>query len=131
LHLIGLIANLYLGQKVRVRIEGEYSEPRLIGRGVRQGCPLSGLLFNTYIEELKRETLENTKEGVKVKVGGKLIKALRFADDQAMLAGSQSDLQRMIDRLTMESVNHNMKINTKKTKVMRVSKGSESAMKIG
>src|SRR6218665_428959 len=47
-----------------------------------------------------------------------------------MLAGSLSNLQRMMDRLTMVSVNYNMKINTKKTKCLRVSKGSESAMKI-
>ena len=49
-----------------------------------------------------------------------------------MLAGSLSDLKRMMDtcRLTMVSVNYNMKINTKKTKVLRVCKGSESAMKI-
>src|SRR6218665_2256176 len=47
-----------------------------------------------------------------------------------MLAGSLSDLQRMMDRLTMVSVNYNMKINTKNTNVLRVSKGSESAMKI-
>ena len=43
-----------------------------------------------------------------------------------MLAGSESDLQRMMDRLNMVSVNYNMKINTKETKVLRVSKGSES-----
>ena len=43
-----------------------------------------------------------------------------------MLAGSESDLQRMMNRLNMVSVNYNMKINTKKTKVLRVSKGSES-----
>ena len=43
-----------------------------------------------------------------------------------MLAGSESDLQRMMNRLNMASVNYNMKINTKKTKVLRVSKGSES-----
>ena len=47
-----------------------------------------------------------------------------------MLAGSLSDLQRMMDRLTVVSVNYNMKINTKKTNALRVSKGSESAMKI-
>src|SRR6218665_405069 len=46
-----------------------------------------------------------------------------------MLAGSLSDLQTMMDRLTVVSVNYNMKINTKKTNVLRVSKGSESAMK--
>src|SRR6218665_1601442 len=43
-----------------------------------------------------------------------------------MLAGSESDLQRMMDRLNMVSVNYNMKINTKQTKVFRVSKESES-----
>ena len=43
-----------------------------------------------------------------------------------MLAGSESDLQRTMDRLNMVSVNYNMKINTKKTKVLRVSKGSDS-----
>src|SRR6218665_3548132 len=77
-----------------------------------------------YIAELIREALENTEEGVKV--GGKLVKALKFADDQAMLAGSEYDLQRMMDRLNMVSVNYNMKINAKKTKVLRVNKGSES-----
>jgi len=82
-----LIANLYLGQKVNVRIEGEYSEPGPIGRGVRQGCPLLPLLFNLYIEELIREALKNTEE--EAKVGGKIVKALRFADDQAMLVGRQ------------------------------------------
>jgi len=63
-----LIANLYLGQKVRVRIEGEYSEPGLIGRGVRQGCPLSPLLFNINTEEQIREAAENTEEGVRWEV---------------------------------------------------------------
>src|SRR6218665_1045965 len=43
-----------------------------------------------------------------------------------MLTGSESDLQRMMNRLNMVSVNYNMKINTKKTNVLRVSKGSES-----
>src|SRR5215469_18848896 len=44
-----LIANLYLGQKVRVRIDGIDSEAGAVGRGVRQGCPLSPILFNIYI----------------------------------------------------------------------------------
>ena len=45
-----LIGNLYMGQKVRIQIEGEFSEPGVIGRGVRQECPLSPILFNIYID---------------------------------------------------------------------------------
>ena len=86
-----LIGNLNMGQQIRVKIEGELSEPGSIGRWVRQGAH-SHLYCSTYIgpiEELVREALQNSEEGVKV--GGKLIKALRFADDQAMVAGKEKD----------------------------------------
>jgi len=53
---------------------------------------------------------------VRKKMGGKIVKALRFADDHAMLAGGEYNMQRMMDRLNMVSVNDNMKTNTKKTK---------------
>src|ERR1043165_7607201 len=123
-----LIGNLYMGQRVKIRIDGEFSEPATIGRGVRQGCPLSPILFNIYIEEIVREMLEELEEGVKV--GGKMVKALRFADDQAMLAGSQEGLQMMMDRLNRISLNYDMKININKTKVMRISKRGEETINI-
>ena len=115
-----LIGNLYMGQSVRIRVEGDMTEPGKIGRGVRQGCPLSPLLFNIYIEELIREALGNLKEGVKV--GGILVPALRFADDQAMLANKERDLQKIMDKLALVSEEYGMKINIKKTKVMVISK---------
>src|SRR6218665_1079905 len=87
-----LKGNLYMGQTIRIRIEGECSEPGVIGRGVRQGCPLSPILFHIYIEEIMREAIEEMTEGIKV--GGQLTNALRFADDQAMIAASQKGLQR-------------------------------------
>ena len=118
-----LIGNLYMGQTVKIRIEGVCSEAGEIGRGVRQGCPLSPLLFNIYIEELIQEAMEGTVEGIKV--GGRLINALRFADDQAMLAATQKGLQRLMNQLNLTSLAYNMKINIGKTKTMRISRGEE------
>ena len=115
-----LIGNLYMNQKVKIRIDGECSEEGEIGRGVRQGCPLSPLLFNIYIEELIQEAMEETDEGVKV--GGRLIKALRFADDQSMLATTQAGLQKMMDKLNLTSKTYNMKINIGKTKSTKISR---------
>src|SRR6218665_2020554 len=57
-----LIGNLYVGQKVRVEIEGEFSAPGSIGRGVRR---LASLLFNLYIEEIIREALKDADEGAR------------------------------------------------------------------
>ena len=51
----------------------------IIGRGVRQGCPLSPLLCSIYAEIMIMEALENVAEGVKV--GGELIKDVKYADD--------------------------------------------------
>ena len=86
-----LIMNLYLNQKAIVRIQQEYSD----GRGVRQGCSLSPLLFNIYAEAMLVEAMEGIEEGIKV--GGKLIKDVRFADDQGVIAKSEAGLQKIMD----------------------------------
>jgi len=67
----------------------------LVGRGVGQSCLLSPLLFNIYIQSLVDEALENIEDGVKV--GGHLVIAVRFSDDQAMIANSKFGLQRIMD----------------------------------
>ena len=51
-----------------------------------------------------------------------MIKAMRFADDQAMVAGKEDDLQRMMDRLNKAATEYGMRINTKKTKMMERSR---------
>ena len=65
-----------------------------------------------------------------VTVGGRLTKALRFADDEEMIAPSQKGLQRMMGRLNKTSEEYDIKINIKKTKIMRISSGKERTVKI-
>ena len=73
-----LISNLYLKQRVRVKIGEEMTEGSEIGRGVRQECCLSPTLFNIYLEELLKKCFLN-KGGIVI--GGRRIKCIKFADD--------------------------------------------------
>ena len=75
-----------------------------------------------------REAMEDMTE--RIKVGGKLTNALRLADDKATIAASQKGLQRMMDRLNKISEEYDMRINIKKTKIMRISSGQERTVKI-
>ena len=59
------------------------SEGREIGRGVRQGYPLSPTLFNIYLEDLMKNCFPNTRG---VNIGGRRMKCIRFVDDMALLA---------------------------------------------
>ena len=113
-----LIAALYMEQTAVVRVNNELSEPSEIGRGVRQGCLISPVLFNVYAEAIMREALDSVDDGVKV--GGELVKAVRFADDQAMTANTERGLQRIMDETNRVVKSYGMKINIKKTKVMKI-----------
>ena len=115
-----LIYKLYMGQKVVVRVaEGEFNS-FVIGRGVRQGCPLSPVLFSVYVEIMMIEAKERVEEGVAV--GGELLKDVRFAHDQAMVANSEAGLQRLMDSLSAKCLEYDMIIHVKKTKVMKISR---------
>ena len=74
-----------------MRLECCDTEPGVIGRGVRQGCPLSPLLFSFYAESMMRDAIDNINEGVLI--GGRMLKDVRFADDQAMVSNLSEGLQ--------------------------------------
>ena len=84
--------NLYMHQKSVVKVMQEYSEESDIGRGVRKGCCMSSILFNIYAEAMMIEAMEGIEEGIRV--GGKLINDVRFADDQGMVANTETGLQK-------------------------------------
>jgi len=113
-----LITNLYMGQTATVRTEEGMTTACIIGRGVRQGCLLSPLLFNIYAQAMMDEAMDEVFDGVKV--GGHLIQAVRFADDQAMTASSAEGLQSIMTKLNEVVERYKMRINIKKTKVMKI-----------
>ena len=61
-----LLQDLYMRQEAVVRTVGGDSDTGVIGRRVRQGCPISTLLFSIYAEVMMIEALENMEEGVRV-----------------------------------------------------------------
>ena len=89
-HLICLLRNLYAGQKATVRAGHGTTDWFQIGKGVRQGCMLSLCLFNLYAEYIMRNTgLEETQAGIKI--AGRNINNLRYADDTTLMAESEEE----------------------------------------
>ena len=86
-----MIWNLNNKQVVYVRIEDGLSTACTIGRGVRQGCSLSPLLYLICDEAMISEATDNMETGILV--GGRIINTIRYADDKAMVANSQKGLQ--------------------------------------
>ena len=79
-------------QRIKLRIEEEIPEGREIGKGERQGCPLSPTLFNIYLEYLMKNCFLNMGG---VNIGGGRIKCIRFVDDMALLAEDEWMLKSM------------------------------------
>jgi len=85
-----LIIKFYMNQEAVVRVNGNLSEPGEIGRGVRQGCLLSPLLFSPYVEMMMEEAMHEIEEGVKA--SGYLSRDVRFEDDRGMVASTEKGL---------------------------------------
>ena len=115
-----LVENLYMNQTSIVRVNNVMTERCIIGQGVRQGCLISPQLFSLYAEKMMEDAYNNCTAGVKV--GGKKIRDIRFADDQAMIGDSEEELQEIISRLHNTAKEYKMKINMGKTKVMCVTR---------
>ena len=91
-HLTCLLRNLYAGQEATVRTGHGTTDWFQIGKGVRQGCILSPCLFNLYAEYIMRNAgLEETHAGIKI--AGRNITSLKYADDTTHMAESEEELK--------------------------------------
>ena len=116
-HLTCLLRNLHAGQEVTVRIGHGTTHWFQIGKGIRQGYILSPCLFNLYAEYiLKKAGLEEAQAGIKI--AGRNINNLRYADDATLRAESEEELKSLLMKVKEESDNVGLKLNIQKTKIM-------------
>ena len=86
-HLTCLLRNLYAGQEATVRTGHVTTDWLQIGKEVHQGCILSPCLFNSYAEYIKRNPgLDKSQAGIKI--AGRNVNNLRYADDITLMAES-------------------------------------------
>ena len=87
--------NLYAGQEATVRTGHGTTDWLQIGKEVRQGCILSPCLFNVYAEYIMRNSgLEEAQAGIKI--AGRKINNLRYADDTTLMAESEEELNSLL-----------------------------------
>ena len=116
-HLTCLLRNLYAGQEATVRAGQGRTDWFQIGKGVCQGCILSPCLFNFYAEYIMRNPgLEEAQAGLKI--AGRNINNLRYADDTTLMAKSEEELKSLLMKVKEESGKVGLKHNIKKPKIM-------------
>ena len=116
-HLTCLMRNLYAGQETTVRTGHGTTDWFQIGKGVRQGCILSPCLFNLYAEYIMRNTgLDEAQAGIKI--SGRNINNLRYADDTTLMAESEEELKSLLMKVKEESEKVSLKLNIQNTNIM-------------
>ena len=101
-YLTCLLRKLYAGQEATVRTGHETTDWFQIGKGVHQGCILSPCLFNLYAEYIMRSAgLEETQAGIKI--AGRSISNLRYADDTTLMEESEEELKSLLMKVKKES----------------------------
>ena len=91
-HITSLLRNLYAGQEATLRTGHGTTDWFKIGKGVCQGCILSPCLFNIYVEYIMRNAGLNESQAA-IKIAGRNINNLRYADDTTLMGESEEELR--------------------------------------
>ena len=127
-HLTCLLRNLYAGQEATVRTGHGTTDSKIgnwnqlesdwfqVGKGVLQGCILSPCLFSFYAEyTMSSAGLEEAQAGIKI--SGRNINNLRYADDITLMAESEEELKSLLMKVKEEGEKVGLKLNIQKTKI--------------
>ena len=112
-----LLRNLYAGQEATLRIGHGTTNWFQIRKQVPQGYILSPCLFNFYAEDIMQNArLDESQPGIKI--AGRNINNLRYADDTTLMAESEGDLKSLLMNVKEDSEKVGLKLNIQKTKIM-------------
>ena len=114
-HLTCLLRNLHAGQETTVRTGHGTTDWFQFGKGVHQGCILSPYLFNLYAEYITRNAgVDEAQAGIKI--AGRNINNLRYADDTTLMAEGEEKLNSLLMKVKEESEKVGLKLNIQKTR---------------
>jgi len=116
-YLLNTIKCIYRNTKIIIKCNDGISEPIHINKGVRQGCSLSPVLFNIYINKIIQEFKTLIKKGIQLN-NRKLVNTVLYADDRILMATSEGDLQTMAHHLNLIARKYKITISSTKTKSM-------------
>ena len=104
-------------RKQQLELNMEQTDWFQIRKGVRQGYILSPCLFKLYVEYIMRNAGLD-KAQTAIKIAGRNINNLRYADDTTLMAESEEELKSLLMKVKEESEKVGLKLNIQKTKIM-------------
>ena len=112
-----LLRNLYAGQEATVRTEQGKTDWFQIGKGVRQGCISSPCLLNLHADYIMLNARLNEAQAG-IKIAGRNINSLRYADDTTLMAESEEELKSLLMKVKEDNEKAVLKLNIQKVKIM-------------
>ena len=116
-HLTCLLRNMYAGQEATLITGHETTDRFQTGKGVHQVCTLSPCLFNLHAEYIIRNGGLDEAQA-EIKIAGRNINNLRYADDTTLMAESKEELKSLLMKVKEESEKPGLKLNIQKTNIM-------------
>ena len=116
-HLTYLLRNLFAGQEATVRTRHGAMGWFHIGKGAYQGCILSPCLFNLYAEYIMQNAGLDEAQA-EIKIAGRNISNLRYADATTFMAESEEELKNLLMKVKEDSEKVGSKLNIQKTEIM-------------
>ena len=117
-YLTCLLRNLYAGQEVTVRTGHGSTDWFQIGKGVCQGCIFCHPAYFTYAEHIIMRNAGLEEEQVGIKIAGRNINNIRYAEDTTLMAESEEEIKNLLMKVKEESEKVGLKLNIQKTKIM-------------